>query len=271
VILGTAPYMSPEQVRGKPLDKRADIWAFGCVLYEALTGKRAFDRETVADTLAAVLDAEPDWDVLPAETTPMVVTLMRRCLQKEVRRRLHDIADARIEIDEALQQSPAGAPASVRSAALRLPNTVRLPRWARVAAGLATVGMVVAGWVYYQTAGGSSTEGAPLTLTIDRLVDRPTLSPGKGFLGGASIYGESERPCGVIRAMEYEPGRPRWDFPLQSPVRSGLLSTESDLLFGASVEGYFFALDAESGAALWEFQTGGRVSANPITYVIDGT
>ena len=94
--------MSPEQVRGEPLDKRADIWAFGCVVYEALTASRAFARETVADTLAAILEAEPNWGALPAATPPMVGALVRRCLRKDCARRLHDIADARIEIEEAL-------------------------------------------------------------------------------------------------------------------------------------------------------------------------
>ena len=101
VILGTAAYMSPEQARGKPADKRADIWAFGCILYECLTGKRAFEGETITETLAAVLEGEPDWQALPATATWKVKDLLHRCLQKDPRDRLHDIADARIEIGEA--------------------------------------------------------------------------------------------------------------------------------------------------------------------------
>jgi serine/threonine protein kinase len=104
VLLGTAPYMSPEQVRGKPVDKRADIWAFGCVVFEALTGKSAFLGETVSDTLAAVLKQEPDWGKLPPDTPAAIRSLMRRCLQKDPDRRLHDVADARIEIEEALAE-----------------------------------------------------------------------------------------------------------------------------------------------------------------------
>ena len=101
-IFGTAAYMSPEQARGQPLDKRTDVWAFGCVLFEMLTGSRAFLRETITDTIAAVVAAEPDWTLLPAATPGSIRRLLARCLQKDVRRRLHDIADARIEIEDAM-------------------------------------------------------------------------------------------------------------------------------------------------------------------------
>jgi Protein kinase domain/WD40-like Beta Propeller Repeat len=104
VILGTAAYMSPEQARGRAVDKRSDIWAFGSVLYECLTGKGAFQGETVTDMLAHILKAEPDWSALPASTPANIRTLLRRCLEKDPRKRLHDIADARIEIAEALSQ-----------------------------------------------------------------------------------------------------------------------------------------------------------------------
>ena len=98
VVLGTAAYMSPEQAKGKPVDKRADIWAFGCVSYECLTGKRAFQGETITETVASILKSEPDWTLLPAESPAIVRSLLRRCLQKDPGRRLHDIADARIDI-----------------------------------------------------------------------------------------------------------------------------------------------------------------------------
>ena len=83
VLLGTAAYMSPEQARGKTVDKRTDIWAFGCVLFEMLTGKRCFDGEDVADTLACVLTKEPDWSALPPNTPPLIGDLLRRCLDKD--------------------------------------------------------------------------------------------------------------------------------------------------------------------------------------------
>jgi eukaryotic-like serine/threonine-protein kinase len=99
VILGTSSYMSPEQARGKPVDKRTDIWSFGCVLYEALTGRRAFTGDTVSDTIAAILEREPQWDSLPDATTVSIRLLLCRCLEKDPNRRLHDIADVRIEIE----------------------------------------------------------------------------------------------------------------------------------------------------------------------------
>jgi Tol biopolymer transport system component len=102
VILGTAAYMSPEQAKGRPADKRSDIWAFGCVLYEMLTGKRAFEGEDVSDTLAAVLRGEVDWSLLPASTPAGIGTLLRRSLRKDRTHRLGDAGTARIEIAEAL-------------------------------------------------------------------------------------------------------------------------------------------------------------------------
>ena len=101
VVLGTAAYMSPEQARGRNIDKKTDIWAFGCVLFECLTGIRAFVGETVSDTLALILKGEPPWNELPANTPTNIRTLLHRCLQKDQKNRLHDIADARIEIAEA--------------------------------------------------------------------------------------------------------------------------------------------------------------------------
>src|SRR5687767_9302331 len=86
MVLGTAAYMSPEQARGKPVDKRADIWAFGCVFYEMLTGRKTFDRETASDTMAAVLEREPDWSRLPTATPATVRRLLQRCLEKEIGR-----------------------------------------------------------------------------------------------------------------------------------------------------------------------------------------
>ena len=106
VILGTTAYMSPEQAKGRAVDKRADIWAFGCILYECLTGKRAFEGETVTEILAAILKGEPDWNQLPAQTPAFLRTVLHRCLQKDPKLRLHDIADARIEIGDSVDQPP---------------------------------------------------------------------------------------------------------------------------------------------------------------------
>ena len=106
VILGTAAYMSPEQARAKPVDKRSDIWAFGCVLYEMLSGRRAFDGETVSDTMAAILKEEPDWDLLPDGTQPALSRLIRRCVEKDPRRRLRDSGDARTELEDLRDERP---------------------------------------------------------------------------------------------------------------------------------------------------------------------
>jgi Tol biopolymer transport system component len=100
MILGTAAYMSPEQARGSVVDKRTDIWAFGCVLYEMLAGRVAFAGDTVSDTIVSILEREPDWNALPRTTPGKIRDLLRRCLQKDPSRRVHDIADARIEIEE---------------------------------------------------------------------------------------------------------------------------------------------------------------------------
>jgi serine/threonine protein kinase/Tol biopolymer transport system component len=110
VLLGTAAYMAPEQARGRAVDKRADIWAFGCVLYELLTGRRAFMGEDVPETLAAVIGVEPDWNALPAGLPAGVRRLLRRCLRRDPKERIHDISDARIELQE-LQAEVASSPA----------------------------------------------------------------------------------------------------------------------------------------------------------------
>jgi serine/threonine-protein kinase len=118
IILGTAAYMSPEQARGRPVDKRTDIWAFGCVLFEMLTGRRAFEGDNVTDLLAGIVARDPDFTLLPASTPAALRRLLRRCLERDVKRRLSDIADARLEIDESLvAPSSSGGPAGVPVAA----------------------------------------------------------------------------------------------------------------------------------------------------------
>ena len=105
VIMGTAAYMSPEQASGKAVDKRADIWSFGVVLFEMLTGQRMFTGETVSHVLASVLRAEPDWTTLPAQTQAAVKRILRRCLDKNPRERLRDIGDVRVELRDAERPS----------------------------------------------------------------------------------------------------------------------------------------------------------------------
>src|SRR4029450_8207133 len=101
IILGTAAYMSPEQAKGKPVDKRTDIWAFGCVLFEMLTAKMAFAGDNITEIIAAVVRDEPDWSTLPANTPASLQRLLRRCLTKDAKERLSDIGVARLEIRDA--------------------------------------------------------------------------------------------------------------------------------------------------------------------------
>ena len=112
VIMGTASYMSPEQARGAAVDRRADVWAFGVLLYEMLTGSQMFGGETVSDMLAAVLKTDPDWSLLPADTPPAIRRLLRRCLERNRKQRLPDIGAARLEIEEALSGAAPEAPAT---------------------------------------------------------------------------------------------------------------------------------------------------------------
>src|SRR5438874_1282196 len=141
-ILGTAAYMSPEQARGQALDKRTDIWAFGCVLYEMLTGHAAFPGETVSDTIAAIQGREPDWAALPATTPPLVARLLRRGLEKDPKRRLRDIADARAELDDALEG--AKAPAMVVGRPTAGSTHAQWSRWAAIV--LIALASALAGW-----------------------------------------------------------------------------------------------------------------------------
>jgi eukaryotic-like serine/threonine-protein kinase len=142
-VLGTPAYMSPEQARGQPADRRADVWAFGCVLYEMLTGRRAFGGRSTVEVLVAVLEREPDLELLPSDTPPAIRRLLRRALSKNLRNRLRDMGDARLEINDALAGThdatpdrPVAAPARVKTLAAVV-----------VLASLALAGLVASQWV----------------------------------------------------------------------------------------------------------------------------
>jgi hypothetical protein len=221
VILGTAAYASPEQARGLPADRRADIWAFGCVLFELLSGRAPFRGADVADTVAFVLAREPDWQTLPSDTPPSIVTLLKRCLRKDRSRRLADIADARIEIDDALE-APASAPATVgvasraRSSASRwaVITLVAALAGAGIAWGLRPAGAVAEPERYPSVLGADATlpamqegssrvvpspdgrliafvavpRGASTTQIFRRKRDEKNASPLQGTEGAGSIY-----------------------------------------------------------------------------------
>jgi Tol biopolymer transport system component len=162
-ILGTPPYMSPEQTRGKDVDKRTDIWAFGCLLYQLLTGNQPFRGETLTDTIAAILEKEPDWQTLPAATPLEIRELLRGCLQKDAAHRLPDMADVRRRIEEALTA----------------PRRRRLRRWkvaAVSAVALAIVALAAAVWTRGPARPAGRSAWVPLT-TLPDSASQPALSP----------------------------------------------------------------------------------------------
>ncbi len=163
LILGTAAYMSPEQAKGRAVDKRADLWAFGAVLFEMLTGRRAFGGEDVSDTLAHVLMKDPDWTTLPAGTPAPIRRLLRRCLEKDRKRRLDSAADARLEIDDALT-APAGD--VLPTAAARTPRRI-VPFVIAAVLGGAVIA-TLATWILTRPA-----PPPPLTLTRFAIVPPP--------------------------------------------------------------------------------------------------
>ncbi len=183
VLLGTAAYMSPEQAKGKPVDRRADIWAFGCVLYEMLTGKMAFRGDTVTDTLAAVIKEDPDWARLPATTPVRVRLLLQRCLQKDPKQRLRDIGDARISLDEVLSGAP-DATSTVASS----PGSRRL--WLVVA--IAAVPVLVAAFFSYLFF-----RPKPLA-AVDEVRFQISLPEKTTFTGGAPIVSPDGRKLAFI-------------------------------------------------------------------------
>ena len=170
-LLGTAAYMSPEQARGQPLDRRTDIWSLGCVLYEMLAGKRAFSGASITDVVAAVVRAEPDWTALPASTPAAMRALLRRCLEKDPRRRLQHIGDARILLEELEEPAPALSPA--RPAA---PWPRRVLPWAL--ALLMAVAAALAWWRATRPQPGPVTRTQVTLSPTDRLVlaDAPCLA-----------------------------------------------------------------------------------------------
>jgi eukaryotic-like serine/threonine-protein kinase len=172
-ILGTAAYMAPEQAKGAHVDKRADVWAFGVVLYEMLTGRSPFAADSVAETLAGVLKSEVDFGALPADVPPTIRQLLRRCLERNPKNRLHDIADARIAIDEVLsgrvQETVAAQPAATPSAA---PRRRELLAWVVAAVGVVTA--IAALWA----ASHRPAAPAPPTTRFTILTARPGLVDG---------------------------------------------------------------------------------------------
>ena len=195
VIVGTVAYMSPEQARGQAVDKRTDIWAFGCVLFEMLAGRPLFGGATLSDTLVAVLEREPEWTALPPETPESVVRVLHRCLEKDLRRRLRDIGDARAE----LEVSPGPMIAGQRTTGRR---SSRLP-WG-VAAAASLVAAVIATTAWRQANSG---EGAAVAPAFSRIVPitagparefGPVLSPDGKWVAYVSDAGRLAERLGQV-------------------------------------------------------------------------
>jgi Tol biopolymer transport system component len=159
VLMGTAAYMSPEQARGKPVDKRADIWAFGAILFELLTGRRMFDGESVTEVVGAVIHRDPDWSALPAATPAGLTMVVRRCLQKDVRQRFRDIGDVRLALDGAF------TPEAATASAARPWREHARRTWLAVTAA-ALVAAAAAGTAVWIATGGNS-DPTPRTLRFD--------------------------------------------------------------------------------------------------------
>jgi Tol biopolymer transport system component len=229
VILGTAAYMSPEQARGGAVDERADIWAFGVVLYEMLCGARLFASDTVSDTLAGVLKTEIDFGALPEETPPAVRRLLKRCLERNPKNRLHSIADARIVLDE-IARGPAEAPPEALAAAGSSGRSaVRWLTWA----GLLAAGLL-AGWGLTQVAeSGSAARHVPVRarLTVALPADAPlaagnflpslAFSPDGASLAYVAVGADGVRRLAVRRLDSAEvrviPGTEGAEGPFFSP------------------------------------------------------
>jgi serine/threonine-protein kinase len=218
VVLGTAAYMSPEQARGRAVDKRSDIWSFGAVLYEMLTGARCFEGETVSDVLAAVLRQDPDWSKLPAETPPHVRALLARCLERDPKKRLRDIGDAWIE-GAAAVASP--APAAPKSAA-----------WPWIAAVLAAlvIGFASARWL-------AKPAPVPKAAPIHSIVPLP---PGTRLTGWASPILAISRDGRTLAYVAEKDGEPQRLYVHRLDRNETRVAPDS-----ASAEGPFFSPDGQ--------------------------
>ena len=204
VILGTAAYMSPEQARGKPVDRRTDIWSFGCVLFEMLTGKQTFDPgETISDAVAHILTREPDWTTLPADTPPHVRTLLRRCLQKDPQKRLPHIGLVRLELDDNAART------DVRELTQTVPAAPPRSSHRRVALGIAALAAIAiagaASWALMRTPAATPERirfsvvppsGQPFTL--NGFFRNVTISPD----GRIVVYVASPNGSLMVRALD---------------------------------------------------------------------
>ncbi len=233
VVIGTAAYMSPEQARGKSVDKRADIWAFGCVLYEMLAGRKAFEGQNVTDTLASLVRDEPDWKALPRNAPPALRKLLERCLTKEATRRLQAIGDARIELEEQASAQKVGPPTgALRTAAQRSPRG-----WViSLALGLVLVAGVV---VWYRSARSKAGGGSP---------------PSEA----ASALAPGERSVAVLpfRNLSGDPGNNYFSDGVSEEILNALTRLPGLKVIGRTSSFRFRGPDVDAGAVGKELQVG---------------
>jgi serine/threonine protein kinase/tricorn protease-like protein len=242
VVLGTAAYMSPEQARGREVDKRADIWAFGCVLYEMLTGRAIFARDTVTDTLAAIIEQQPDWTALPPATPEGIRRLLQRCLDKDLKRRLRDIGDGSVEIEDACSTRPTAhvVPSSDSKSgrdAWRASSFV----------AVATAAICVAGLTAWLTRAGPSVgpPGASAQMIVSQLTNyggtetAGAIAPdGRSFIFVSSRGGESDIWLRQVSGGE--------------PIRlTNDDAVESDLVFAPDGESIYFTRSAGADTSIW--------------------
>jgi tRNA A-37 threonylcarbamoyl transferase component Bud32 len=214
MIIGTASYMSPEQARGKPVDRRTDIWALGCILYELLTGRRAFAGETVTDTAAAILKNTPDWNALPAEASSRIRHVLERCLQKDPSQRVQHAGDLRLEIQELL--SPAGRD----DAAMKAADARR--RW--FVAVVASLLAIVAGVILWNVFGpaGKPAAGPPVVVLMDSPLPERVYDPETRKQGGTNADDISDILVDLPIELHKETTSPLWhrehQIALQNPT-----------------------------------------------------
>jgi Tol biopolymer transport system component len=210
VILGTAAYMSPEQAKGKTLDRRADIWSFGVVLFEMLTGRQMFTGETTTEILAAVIRAEPDWTMLPRDVPPRVLELLKRCLVRDDKKRLRDIGDARLDLDDASN-------ATLGAKSISPPK----PPWRVLPWAIALTGLMIGAWALAHRSGGEIASREVIHLDIDYPAD---VEPVVGLPSGVAISpdGQNVAMIGVREGVRRLYVR-RFDRPEASEVSANVV------------------------------------------------